>query len=68
MCFAEYMVSENTMWGIGLQQVKTTPHMKLEVTAKKGEPKGELLHILSVEGEVVHLDRVRTCYFILIVL
>jgi hypothetical protein len=48
--------------------VKTTPQMKLEVTAKKGEPKGEFLHILSVEGDVVHLDRVRTFYFILVVL
>jgi hypothetical protein len=56
------------MWGFRLQQVKTTPQMKLEVTAKKGEPKGEFLHILSVEGDVVHLDRVRTFYFILVVL
>jgi hypothetical protein len=43
------------MQRIGLQQVKTTPPMKLEAIVEKGEPKGEGLHILSVKGVVGHL-------------
>jgi hypothetical protein len=43
------MVSLVTMQGIRLQQVKTTPHVNLEVMVEKGEPKGEGLPIVSVK-------------------
>jgi hypothetical protein len=42
------------MHGITLQQVKTIPQIKLEVTAEKDESKDEGLHILSVENVVEH--------------
>jgi hypothetical protein len=43
------------MQELGLQQMKTIPPMKLEAMAEKRKPKGEGLHILSVEGVVGHL-------------
>jgi hypothetical protein len=39
----------------GLQQVKTIQPMKIDEMDEKDGPKGEGLHILSVEGVVEHL-------------